>query len=48
MSEREFDTEEIPVIEIGTNNSQPLTTAEMAGVAAASCETNTNFRSNRY
>jgi hypothetical protein len=34
MSEREFDTEEIPVIEIGTNNSQPLTTAEMAGVAA--------------
>jgi hypothetical protein len=34
MSEREFDTEEIPVIELGTNNSQPLTTAEMAGVAA--------------
>jgi hypothetical protein len=35
MSEREVDTEEIPVIEPGTNNSQPLTTAEMAGVAAA-------------
>jgi len=35
MSEREFDTDEIPVIELGTNNSQPLTTAEMAGVAAA-------------
>ena len=35
MSEREFDTEEIPVIELGTNNSQPLTTAEMAGIAAA-------------
>jgi hypothetical protein len=35
MSEKEFDTEEIPVIELGTNNSQPLTTAEMAGVAAA-------------
>ena len=35
MSEREFDTEEIPVIEIGTNNSQPLTAAEMAGIAAA-------------
>jgi hypothetical protein len=35
MSEREFETEEIPVIELGTNNSQPLTTAEMAGIAAA-------------
>ncbi|HEU5235495.1 MAG TPA: hypothetical protein VFU37_00050 [Pyrinomonadaceae bacterium] len=35
MSEREFDTDEIPVIELGTNNSQPLTTVEMAGVAAA-------------
>jgi len=35
MSEKEFDTEEIPVIELGTNNSQPLTTAEMAGIAAA-------------
>ena len=35
MSEREFDTDEIPVIELGTNNSQPLTTAEMAGIAAA-------------
>ena len=35
MSEREFDTDEIPVIELGTNNSQPLTTAEMADVAAA-------------
>jgi hypothetical protein len=35
MSEREFDTEEIPVIELGTNNSQPLTIAEMAAIAAA-------------
>jgi hypothetical protein len=35
MIEREVDTEELPVIELGTNNSQPLTTAEMAGVAAA-------------
>ena len=35
MIEKEFETEEIPVIELGTNNSQPLTTAEMAGVAAA-------------
>lgn len=35
MIEKEFETEEIPVIELGTNNSQPLTTAEMAGIAAA-------------
>ena len=35
MSEREFDTEDIPVIELRTNNSQPLTTAEMASVPAA-------------
>ena len=35
MIERELDTEEIPVIELETNNSQPLTTAEMAGIAAA-------------
>src|SRR4030095_8212172 len=35
MSEREYDTKEIQLIEPGTNNSQPLTTAEMAGVAAA-------------
>jgi hypothetical protein len=35
MIEKEFETEEIPVIELGTNHSQPLTTAEMAGIAAA-------------
>ena len=35
MSEREIDTEEIPVIELGIDNSQPLTIAEMASVAAA-------------
>ena len=35
MSEREFEMEKKPVIERGTNNSQPLTTADMAGVAAA-------------
>ncbi len=34
MIERGFDTEEMPVTERGTNNSQPLTTAQMAGVAA--------------
>lgn len=34
MIERGFDTEDIPVTELGTNNSQPLTTAQMAGVAA--------------
>jgi hypothetical protein len=35
MIEKEFETEEIPVIELGTTHSQPLTTAEMAGIAAA-------------
>jgi hypothetical protein len=35
MSERQFDMEEDPVIERGTNDTQPLTTAEMDGAAAA-------------
>ena len=35
MIEREVDTEEELVFELGTNGSQPLTTAEMAGAAAA-------------
>ena len=35
MSEMEFDTDEVPVIERVTKNTQKLTTAEMAGVAAA-------------
>ena len=38
MIERELDTEEIPVIDLETNDSQPLTTAEMAGVAAAAAK----------
>jgi hypothetical protein len=35
MRERGFDTEQEPVIERGTNDTQPLTTADMAGAAAA-------------
>jgi hypothetical protein len=35
MIERGFDTGEIPVIERGTNDTEPLTTADMGGAAAA-------------
>lgn len=35
MREREYDMEEEPVIELGTNDTEPLTTAEIAGAATA-------------
>jgi hypothetical protein len=35
MIERGFDTGELPVIERGTNDTEPLTTSDMGGAAAA-------------
>src|SRR5215510_8100089 len=35
MREREYYREEEPVLELGTNDTEPLTTTEIAGAAAA-------------